>query len=166
MSATTQALDVAAFVRTLSFASMPPDVVRQGERCLLDLIGVAAAGARTPAARIVNAYAATQMTSRDSEARLLFDGRRASRAGAAFAGASTIDALDAHDGHVLTKGHAGAAVLPALLAAIDGGARCDGLEFLTCLVLGYEVGTRAGIALHTSVPDYHCSGAWTALAGA
>ena len=42
-------------------------------------------------------------------------------AGAAFAGASIIDALDGHDGHVLTKGHAGVAVLPALLAYVDGG---------------------------------------------
>jgi len=30
-------------------------------------------------------------------------------------------------------------------------------------VLGYEVATRAGIALHETVPDYHCSGAWNAL---
>jgi 2-methylcitrate dehydratase PrpD len=157
-------IDVAAFVRTLSFDLLPPDVVRQAQRCLLDLIGVAAAGACTPAASIVNAYAATQMTSRDAEARLLFDGRRASRAGAAFAGASTIDAFDAHDGHVLTKGHAGVAALPALLAALDAGAACDGKQFLVCLVLGYEIGTRAGIALHASVPDYHCSGAWNALA--
>jgi 2-methylcitrate dehydratase PrpD len=60
------------------------------------------------------------------------------------------------------------AVLPALLAFVDGerGASCDGAEFLTCLVLGYEVGTRAGIALHASVPDYHCSGAWNALGAA
>src|SRR5439155_5060215 len=122
----------------------------QGKRCVLDLIGVAAGGSRMPAASIANTYAATQMTSRDAEARLLFDGRRASRAGAAFAGASTIDALDAHDGHALTKGHAGVAALPALLAAIDGGAECGGAEFLTCLVLGYEIGTRAGIALHAS----------------
>ena len=157
-------VDVAAFVRTLSLADLPPDVVRQAQRCLLDLIGVAAGGACTPAASIVNAYAALQMTSRDAEARLLFDGRRASRAGAAFAGASTIDALDAHDGHVLTKGHAGVAVLPALLAAVDGGAECDGAEFVACFVLGYEIGTRAGIALHASVPDFHCSGAWNALA--
>ena len=156
--------DVFAFVRTLTLESIPPDVVRVAERCLLDLIGVAAGGARTPAASIVNAYAAAQMTSRDRGARLLFDGRRASAAGAAFAGASTIDALDAHDGHVLTKGHAGVAVLPALLAAIDAGADCDAAEFLTCLVIGYEIGTRAGIALHQSVPDYHCSGAWNALA--
>ena len=160
----TNAIDVAAFIRTMSFDALPADVVGQGKRCLLDLIGVAAGGSRMPAAAIANAYAATQMTSCDAGARLLLDGRRASRAGAAFAGASTIDALDAHDGHVLTKGHAGVAVLPALLAAIDGGAACSAAEFLTCLVLGYEVGTRAGIALHESVADYHCSGAWNALA--
>src|SRR5689334_9602218 len=159
-----QAIDVAAFARTLSCDDLPADVVAQARRCLLDLIGVAAAGSRTRAASIINAYVAAQMTSRDAEARLLFDGRRASRAGAAFAGASTIDALDAHDGHVLTKGHAGVAVLPAVLAAIDGGAECDGAGFLVCLVLGYEIGTRAGIALHASVADYHCSGAWNALA--
>src|SRR5205814_10553466 len=141
-TATPAVIDVATFVRTWSLDAMPSDVARQGRRCLLDLIGVAAGGARMPAAAIANTYAATQMTSRYAEARLLFDGRRASRAGAAFAGASTIDALDAHDGHVLTKGHAGVAALPALLAAIDGGAECGGAEFLTCLVLGYEIGTR------------------------
>src|SRR5881392_573109 len=98
-----------------------------------------------PAASIANTYAATQMTSRDAEARLLFDGRRAGIAGAAFAGATTIDALDAHDGHVLTKGHAGVALLPALLALIDAArpgetaAKVDGREFVTCLVLGYEI---------------------------
>jgi 2-methylcitrate dehydratase PrpD len=159
-----RATDPVGFARSLSFGDLPEGVVEQAKRCLLDLIGVAAAGTCTPAARIVNAYAASQMASRDGEARLLFDGRRASRAGAAFAGASTIDALDAHDGHVLTKGHAGVAVLPALLAVVDGGARCDAGTFLTCFVLGYEIGTRAGIALHASVPDYHCSGAWNALA--
>jgi 2-methylcitrate dehydratase PrpD len=153
-----------SFVREPTFADLPDDVVRQGERCLLDLIGVAAAGSRTSGAAMVNAYAATQMCGRDSEARILLDGRRAGLAGAAFAGATTIDAFDAHDGHVLTKGHAGVAVLPALLAYIDGGAQCDGREFLTCLVLGYEIATRAGIALHATVPDYHCSGAWNSLA--
>ena len=152
------------FVRGLTHADLPADVARQAERCLLDLIGVAAAGSRTHGAALVNAFAATQMRGQHHEARLLFDGRRASLPGAAFAGATTIDAVDAHDGHVLTKGHAGVAVLPALLAYVDGGAGCDGREFLTCLVLGYELATRAGIALHATVPDYHCSGAWNALA--
>jgi len=158
--------DVTAFARGMAFADLPADVVLQAQRCLLDLIGVAAAGSRTPAAAIVNAYASTQLGGGDRSARILFDGRRAGLAGAAFAGATTIDAFDAHDGHVFTKGHAGVAVLPALLAYLDGGGgpRIGGREFLTCIVIGYEIATRAGIALHATVADYHCSGAWNALA--
>jgi 2-methylcitrate dehydratase PrpD len=156
--------ELPAFVRDLAYDALPPDVVACAQRCLLDLIGVAAAGSRTPVAAIVNAYASTQMAARGREARLLFDGRRASLPGAAFAGAATIDSMDAHDGHVLTKGHSGVAVLPALLAFVDGGAPCTGAEFLACVVLGYEVATRAGIALHATVDDFHSSGAWNALA--
>ena len=160
--------NVPAFVRGLSFDDLPADVVSSARRSLLDLIGIAAAGSRTRAARIANAYAATQLCGSDRSARILFDGRRAGIAGAAFAGATTIDALDGHDGHALTKGHAGAALLPALLSLIDGmpgeiARPVDGREFFASLVLGYEVATRAGIALHATVDDYHCSGAWNAL---
>jgi 2-methylcitrate dehydratase PrpD len=162
--------DIVQFVRTLSFDALPIDVVQQAQRCLLDLIGVAAAGSRTRASAIARAYAATQLCGRGNEARMLFDGRRASSIGAAFAGATTIDAFDAHDGHVLTKGHAGVAILPALLALADLQANdapsVDAREFLACIVLGYEVATRAGIALHASVPDYHCSGAWNGIGAA
>lgn len=158
---------VTAFAIDLAYADLPADVIGQAQRCLLDLIGVAAAGSRTRAASIANHYASTQLCGRDAQARILFDGRSASLAGAAFAGAATLDAFDAHDGHVLTKGHAGAALLPALLACVDGidtaPLRNDGREFLTALVVGYEIATRAGIALHASVPDYHCSGAWNSL---
>lgn len=161
--------DLAAFVRELAFGDLPQQVVAQTQRCLLDLIGVAAAGSCTPSASITNGFAALQMANGEGQpgARIAFDGRRASIAGAAFAGASAIDAFDAHDGHRLTKGHAGVAVFPALLAFIDGGgggSRTDGKEFLTCLCIGYEVATRAGITLHATTSDYHCSGAWSAIA--
>jgi 2-methylcitrate dehydratase PrpD len=145
--------DAPAFVRGLTFEHLPDDVVASAQRSLLDLIGVAAAGSRTRAAAIASTHAATQLCGRDRNARILFDGRRSGLAGAAFAGASTIDALDGHDGHVLTKGHAGAAILPALLALVDAAgpgevpAPVDGREFLTRLVLGYEIATRAGIAI-------------------
>ena len=160
--------DVPEFARELRFGDLPQDVVACAQRCLLDLIGVAAAGSRTPAAAIANGFATAQMCSRDGGARMLFDGRLASAAGAAFAGATTIDAFDAHDGHLLTKGHVGVAVFPALLAYLDDAGlargRIDGAEFITCLCLGYEIATRAGIVLHATAKDYHCSGAWTAIA--
>jgi len=156
--------DVAAFIHDLRFDDLPDAVRERACSLLLDLIGVAAAGTTTELSRIIRGFAAAQMAAGDGRgARLLFDGRRVSPAGAALAGAATSDAFDAHDGHVLTKGHAGVAVLPAILAFADAKGGIDGSELLTCLVLGYEIATRAGIALHASAADYHTSGAWNAL---
>ena len=155
---------VVQFIHELAFFDLPRSVVKQAKRCLTDLVGVAAAGARTESARIVRDYAAGHLaTPGGGGARLLFDGRRASSAGAAYAGAALIDSYDAHDGHNLTKGHAGVAILPALAAVADAGRRIEGREFLTTLVVGYEIATRAGMALHATVTDYHTSGAWNAL---
>src|SRR6202043_2069342 len=111
---------------------------------------------------IVNDYAATQLRG-EMETRMLFDSRRASPAGGAFAGATTIDSFDAHDGHALIKGHAGAVVLRTLLTMVDSAAACAHREFITALALGYEVATRAGIALHAGAAEAHCSGAWNAI---
>ena len=95
---------------------------------------------------------------------LMFDGRRVSLVGAALANGMTIDAFDAHDGHVLTKGHAGAAVLPGALAFAEAaGGSIAGQDFIADLVVGYEVAIRAGIATHRTAPDYHTSGSWNAL---
>ena len=151
------------FAHDLAFTDLPPDVVARAKLCLLDLVGVAAAGLSTELSRIVRAHAVRHMAAGQGGARILLDGRRASPAGAAFAGASTIDSFDAHDGHALTKGHAGVAILPALLAVADDRGGIAGREMLTGLVLGYEIATRAGIALHASAADYHTSGAWNAL---
>ncbi|MEX2407669.1 MAG: MmgE/PrpD family protein [Rhodovibrionaceae bacterium] len=112
---------VLAWNRSLAFEDLPGEVVLQAKRCLLDLIGVAAAGVRTPSAAIAGGIAQAQMAAGPAKpaARLLLDGTRVSPAGAAYAGAVAIDSFDAHDGHPLTKGHAGVAVLPALLAYAD-----------------------------------------------
>jgi 2-methylcitrate dehydratase PrpD len=152
-----------AFIHELRFEDLPEAVVAQAKRCLLDLIGVAASGIWTDLSRIVRDHAVRHMGAGEGGARILLDGRRASPAGAAFAGASTIDAFDAHDGHPLTMGHAGVAVFPAALALFDAQGLSDGPELLTFLVLGYEIAIRAGIALHGSAPEYHTSGAWNAL---
>jgi len=158
--------DAADFIHELSFDDLPASVIEQARRCLEDLVGVAASGRRTELARIVTHVAARQLgAGAGGGARMLFDGRRVSAAGAAYAGASIIDSFDAHDGHALTKGHAGVAVLPALLAFWEAEALAlDDREVLTSIVLGYEIATRAGIALHASACDYHTSGAWSALA--
>ncbi|RWR27300.1 MmgE/PrpD family protein [Sinirhodobacter populi] len=159
-------LDLHSFVTSTRWTDLPPAVQEMARRCLLDLIGTAAAGRQTELSRIISIHATRMFGASDPAfaARILFDGRRASLAGAALAGGMTIDSFDAHDGHVLTKGHAGVAILPALLAMADRAeAAMSGPDFLTSLVIGYEVAIRAGIAQHRTCCDYHTSGAWNAL---
>lgn len=152
------------FIHKTGYDDLPEPVVAHARRCVLDLLGVAAGGTQTQLSAIIRRHAVRHLASREQEARILFDGRSASLMGAALAGGMTIDSLDAHDGHALTKGHIGVAILPAVLAFADGHKHMDGREFLTQIVIGYELATRAGIALHATACDYHTSGAWNAIA--
>ncbi len=154
------------FLHDLSWDDLPEEVRAYARRWCLDLIGVAAGGSRTRLSAIIRDHAAAHFGPGTRRARLLMDGRAVSPLGAAMAGGMTIDALDAHDGHKLTKGHVGCGVLPALLALCEAEDRLDDRGFLTALVLGYEIGSRAGIALHRTAPDYHTSGAWVSVATA
>ncbi len=156
------------FLHGLTFDDLPREVKHQAWRCLLDLCGVAAAGSGTALSRIIRDHAASQFgASAGSAADLIFDGRAVSPAGAALAGGMTIDSVDAHDGYPDAKGHAGAAVLPALIALAGhqmGREEMTAADFMTSLVIGYELAIRAGVSLHATVPDYHTSGAWVAVA--
>ncbi len=154
---------VPGFIRDLRLDDLPPSVVRQAGRCLRDLIAVAVGGSTTDLSRIVRDHAARHLRSESGGARMLFDGRRVSQLGAALAGGTTIDSLDGHDGHALTKGHAGVALLPALLAWADARHGISRRRLVTGLVVGYEVAIRSGLALHATAADYHSSGAWNAV---
>jgi 2-methylcitrate dehydratase PrpD len=159
-------LSAIGFIHELTFDALPERVIEQAKLCVLDLLGVALAGRETELSRIAGDHAAEFFAPGTLRSRMLFDGRVASPVGAGLAGAMTIDSCDGHDGHAQTKGHVGVTVLPALLALADAFPGMSGREFLACVVLGYELGTRAGIALHASACDYHTSGAWNALAAA
>jgi len=147
-------------------ARFSSELHRQAKRCLLDLLGVAAGASLSESSQILGRHVAAQYgPTESSRSKLLFKDIHVSECGAAMYGAGLIDALDAHDGQVLTKGHVGVTVLPVLLAQKNVG-RLSGKSFLNALIVGYEIGTRAGIALHETVSDYHTSGAWNAIAGA
>lgn len=158
-------MTVIQFVHETSWADLPEKIRHQARRCLLDTAGSAIGGRSTPLSSIVHDFAATVYGG--TGGRLWLDGRDVSPPGAALANGMTIDALDIHDGYTLTKGHAGAALIPAVFSMVStiGYTKnvADGREFLTTLVVGYEIALRAGLALHATAKDYHTSGAWNAL---
>lgn len=142
------------------------DLYEQAKRCLVDTLGVAVAAKITEPSQILAKFVGSQFgATNQSRAKLMFRDEVVSESGAALYGAGSIDSLDAHDGQVLTKGHMGVVILPTLFAMPET-ADLSGKELLDAVIIGYEIGTRAGIALHATAPDYHASGAWNALAAA
>jgi 2-methylcitrate dehydratase PrpD len=152
------------FLHSLRYEQIPDETLYFVKRCLLDLIGVAAAGSTTPLSNIIRQHAVDHFGAGKKSAQLLFDARMTSPVGAALANATTIDSMDAHDGLKPTKGHVGCGVFPALLALTQAENKIDEREFLTQLLIGYEIGSRAGVALHQTACDYHTSGAWVSIA--
>ena len=113
------AVQLIDFIHGLRWKDVPPPVQDRTRDFLVDLLGVAAGGIGTRLSWIVRDHAADQFAASSAPARMILDGRPVSPAGAALAGGMTIDAYDAHDGHRLTKGHAGCAALPAAMAMAE-----------------------------------------------
>jgi 2-methylcitrate dehydratase PrpD len=161
--------DVAArladFVLRRPASVFPEAVLQRARYLLLDTLGIAIAAGPMDAGRIARDAATLLYGSNDPQhsARILFDGRRVSIAGAAYAAATQIDNLDGHDGYSPSKGHIGVVIVPTLAAVAEARPDLTGPEALASMVVGYEVAGRAGISLHATVSDYHTSGAWNAL---
>jgi 2-methylcitrate dehydratase PrpD len=154
-----------SFSADLEYRDLPEPLLTILRRSFLDTMGVAAVASTTAMAKsATRAARATFGTGNAGSARVLMEGSKLSPAGAAMAGAFTIDAIDAHDSTSPCKGHAGSAVFPALLAMAEvSGNKLTGSNFAAHLAVGYEVSCRAGLAQHATCADYHTSGAWTAV---
>jgi len=165
MSATSK---LVSFVCQLDPETLPAAILDQAVRCVLDLVGVAIAGASTPMAEISARFAHEQFAPGD--ATVIGSERPLSVTGATWVNGAYASALDMDDGNRMAMGHPGASVIPAALAVAER-ARASGKEFLAALVAGYEVAVRASAA---RVPWYkdtmYASGIWgvfgaTAAAG-
>ena len=157
--------DISKWLHGLDADTLPDAVMTTAKLLVLDLLGVLAAAHQLEAGRIARDHAVKHWAAGPDapKARLAFDGRTASLPGAAFAMATQLDNLDAHDGWQPSKGHAGAALLPALMGLAEDAEELSGREALVLMIAGYEISYRAAAALHGTVPDYHTSGAWNAL---
>ncbi|MBA2461604.1 MAG: MmgE/PrpD family protein [Actinobacteria bacterium] len=147
----------------LTWDEVPPEVRERITYLVRDFAAVSVAGRVTETARLAVEHASAEHPG--DAATALLDGRRLSATGAAWANGVLANALDFDDGHRLTKGHPGANVIPAALAASEA-AHADEGQLLVAIAVGYEVAIRAGIDLHARSGEYHASGAWGAVGAA
>lgn len=156
---------ISNFVLAQSPDGIPDSALDTAALMTLDTLGIVAASGPMEAGVIGRETAALLYGSSDPSfsARMLFDGRTVSLAGAAYAAATQTDNLDGHDGYNPTKGHIGVVAIPTLAILGQHLPDLSGPDALAAVVTGYEIAGRAGLALHASVSDYHTSGAWNAL---
>ncbi|NRA53450.1 MAG: MmgE/PrpD family protein [Gammaproteobacteria bacterium] len=155
------------FINTLNYQDVPEKTRLLIETSLLDIVGIAAGASDNQTSINIKNYACEHYPAGNLSSRLLFDDRKVHPLGAAWAGGFSADSLDAHEGHFTSKGHAGATVIPALLALTDAyfeqGHDISGQDFLTAVTIAYETSLRAGIALMGTASEYHASGAFSGL---
>ena len=152
------------FLHNLRLDKIPADVLGHAKTCLLDLVGACLAGSKSKGAKILFDFCNQQMIG-TPEATVIGTGKRLPCVGASLVNGFTANALDIDDGYRIVKGHPGAAVFPTVLAVSEK-VGASGKQFLEALLVGYEIGIRAGEILHGHYGYYHGSGSWGGLASA
>lgn len=119
--------------------AVPPDVLAEARRRLIDWLGCAIAGVSSPVSRSVRRFLAA--AGGREEATLLGHGQRLPVASAVFGNAVSGHVLEYDDGHKLAVGHPGAVVCPTALAVGEQEGSSLG-DLLLGLVAGYEIFVR------------------------
>lgn len=147
MEGVTRAL--ASYAVKATYEDLPEEVVSRAKLNILNILGKALAGYVTSLAKpYINL--AKGMGSGRSDSTLIGDGDRIACAPAAFVNSSLATMLDYDDTLYWSLVHPGNASLAAALA-VGEIARADGKEFITSVVLGYEIAGRIALAVKPSV---------------
>jgi len=128
------------WVAGLTFADLPPEVLDRARGVTLQALSSSLLGHDFPETKQAIRLVEEEEQGAAGAITALVDGRRFSRAGAAFINAEMMFAGGKWDTFRMV-GHPGVAVIPAALLAAEA-TRCSGREFLTGVVAGYEVMVR------------------------
>lgn len=150
-------------IKKFSYENIPNEVKAHSKVCLLDLLGAILGGSITKPSDYAKKF--VKKVYPGEECTVIGKSTKSNVIGATFANAFSANAIDIDDGYRPVKGHPGALVIPAALAVAEW-ANKSGKELMESIILGYEIGTRAGIVWHDYYPVYHSSGAWGTIASA
>lgn len=156
---------LAGFAANLTYSDIPPSVIDHIKLCLMDTLGCGIFGSTLPWGRILAKF--VRRLGGKKESTLLGMRSKVSAPNAALANGTMIHGFELDDLHRLSILHPGSVTLPAALA-VGESQKCNGKDFLTALVVGYEVGTRVGMCLGASHlhRGYHPTGTHGTFAAA
>ena len=152
-------VELSAFSSRVSFDDLPAMVVARTRQVLADCIAAIVAGSVEP-----EVQALAGRIARDGSVPAIGLMRRTDGKTAAFLGGTAGTMLELDEGNQFARGHPAIHVVPAVLsAACDLGS--SGRDVLAAIALGYEIGSRIGIASKLRI-TMHPHGTWGTVGAA
>jgi 2-methylcitrate dehydratase len=136
------AKELADYAVSLSFQEIPPDVIHQTKRVVLDTVGCAVGGYDSEARQAIEEY--VKESGHPGEATVFGSGTRTSCLNATLANGAMVRYLDYNDtafiiqGETYRTGYHPSEVIPAVLA-LGERQRLPGRDVITAIVLGYDL---------------------------
>ena len=149
------------FASGLDYAKLDPEVKDQVGWILADTVAAMVAGSAEPELR---AIASKQVLGPHHSAQLIGLSQTSTAEAAAFINGTAGTFLEMDEGNRFSRGHPAVHVIPAALA-ISQERNSNALQFLSALVVGYEVGSRFGAASQLR-GAMHPHGTWGTLGAA
>ena len=155
---------LAAYASALRFEDLPPTVVERAKICLLDLLGIALAGAQRENTGIARAVARSLGAGGDATVWGAGDKLRASEAVLANSVASHCMLQD--DWLPRSHSHVGAVVIPTVMA-LGEETHASGKEIITAIVAAYDIEDRIGsMSVPAFTRGFRVSGVYSYFAAA
>lgn len=136
-------VELAHFVRGLSYEQIPAAVIDKAKLHILDVIGIGLSSSRRDYGR--SSYRAARALGSGGECTVIGFPDQMPAASAVLVNGTLIHGLDYDDTHIEGIVHSGVTVIPTALAAGEE-TGADGRTVLAAIVAGFEVVTRLGIA--------------------
>jgi 2-methylcitrate dehydratase PrpD len=140
---------IARFVAAHGYDRIPQEALTRAKWCILDCLGVAVAGSKESAGKIIAEH--VRELGGKAEATVLASAFKTSSPQAALVNGTLAHALDYDDSHPNFQ-HATAVTLPAVLALAER-ERVSGKGILEAYVLGCEVGSKLGIPMGNALGE-------------
>lgn len=141
---------VAAYSAAAMHTALPDAVAEKARLHVLDTLAAILSGTLLPAGR--SGAALARRLGGPGESLAVATGMLVGAPQAAMANAMAAHADETDDSHVAGRFHPGCAIVPAALAMAECEGR-SGQDLLRAMVLGYDIGTRAVLALGVASAD-------------
>ena len=149
------------FVVKTGFKDLSDAIIEQTKKVVYDTVGVIASGAQHQEPREMTKRLTS--LSREASSTLIGQKKKTDSLQAALINGTAGTWLELDEGNQFARGHAAIHVVPAALAVAEE-KKASAKEFLTALVLGYEIACRIGIASKLRM-TMHPHGSWGTLGG-